>query len=108
MHRYLSLLRRRIRLTFDFVPRLWGTIVSNLSFMSHFRYTAHYRSERAGLYVARYAEILESLADQGSFTYAPAAPILETNVDARRFERESWPVADGIEATRITRTALPR
>lgn len=88
---------------FDFSLKHWGTIVSNLSFSSHFVYAQRYDPSRVPRYMKRYGKILDSLAVEGAFVYAPGVEILEKEIDARNFAVEKWPVSAQHSVTKVTK-----
>jgi hypothetical protein len=64
-------------LEFEYGNHRWGTIISNLSFSSHF---LHHFSQKDGLdisYAKVYMEILKSLVTGGTWIYAPSVTYIE-------------------------------
>jgi hypothetical protein len=64
-------------LDFKYGNHRWGTIISNISFSSHF---LHHSSQNDGLdisYAKIYMEILKSLVTGGIWIYAPSVPYIE-------------------------------
>jgi hypothetical protein len=81
----------------------WGTVTANLSFANHLRFAERYEPRSLPRYRERYHDILDSLAPEGSFVYAPAARILEEGVDRNRFAVEEWDTPAGHQVARVTK-----
>ncbi|WMJ81650.1 class I SAM-dependent methyltransferase [Clostridium sp. MB40-C1] len=62
---------------FDYGVSKWGTIISNLSFCSHFLYHHLQNDELANTYAYKFMEILNSLKIGGTWIYAPSIPFFE-------------------------------
>jgi len=68
-----------------FRPGYWGTLISNLSFSSHFL-NSHLRSDGSHVgYATKYMEILNSLQVGGRYHYAPGIPFIERFLPTDRF-----------------------
>ena len=77
-------------LEYNFGISKWGTIVSNISFSSHF-INHHLREDgKHSEFAMVYMRILNSLIDGGSFYYAPAIPFIEDHLQSSQYyvERE--------------------
>ena len=63
----------------------WGTLISNLSFSSHFIHN-HLRADGKHMeYARKYMELLAALAPGGRYHYAPGLPFIERYLPADRF-----------------------
>jgi hypothetical protein len=89
-------------LNFDFQPHTWGTIISSLTFASHF--TEHYQQKDGQyiLYARKYMDMLNSLKMQGSFCYAPGLPFIEAYLPKEKYKTENHRVSEEFSCTRIT------
>lgn len=81
-------------LDFNFKPKEWGTIISNLGFSNHFNHH-HLRNDGSYIdYAKKYMEILYSLKIGGSFYYAPNASFIEKYLDPDQFKIEYKSITD--------------
>ncbi|MCR6639974.1 MAG: hypothetical protein NVV82_13565 [Sporocytophaga sp.] len=88
---------------FELKPDTWGTIISNLSFSSHF-FNNHLRADGSFLeYAEKYMEILQSLKRGGSYHYAPSLPFIEEHLDKKTYKVERKIINKNYERTIITR-----
>jgi SAM-dependent methyltransferase len=72
---------------FPFGQKQWGTIISHMSFSTHFLHH-HNRPQAAGArcYAERYMEVLRALRSGGVFAYAPGLPFIERLLARERFQ----------------------
>lgn len=88
---------------YKFKPEKWGTILSNLSFASHF-INNHLRDDgNHAEYASKYMEILNSLKIDGKFHYAPGISFIENLLPPEKFTINSKKLNDFCERTVITR-----
>ena len=90
---------------YEFESKEWGTVVSNQALSNHAAFARSYRPSELPTYRALFQRVLESLAVGGTFTIAPADPLLEATVDPAVHHTESWLVAGRHRITRATRSA---
>jgi hypothetical protein len=90
-------------LSYSFGSGMWGTIIANLSFSSHYAYVRRYDPDQTGTYSQKYAEILESLKPGGLFVYAPGAAELECQIDLGKYHIERTKLISGYEAVQVIR-----
>lgn len=88
---------------FEFKPDSWGTIISNLSFTSHFL-NNHLREDGKFMqYAQKYMEILQSLKQGGSYHYAPSLPFIEEHLDKKTYKVDRKIINKDHHRTIITR-----
>ncbi len=90
-------------LEFMYGDQKWGTIISHLSFSSHF---LHHFLQNDGidlLYAGTYMKILKSLAAGGRWIYTPSIPFIENLLPQSEYHVNRTPVDRGINKTVITR-----
>jgi hypothetical protein len=90
---------------FDFAPEpaSWGTIISNLSFSSHFL-NNHLRDDgRYREFATKYMELLNALKPGGRWHYAPSLPFIEAHLPGDRFAIERARITDEYERTVVRR-----
>jgi hypothetical protein len=88
---------------YKFKPESWGTIISNLSFSSHFL-NNHLRADGLFIeYAQKYMEILKSLKKGGSFHYAPSLPFIEEHLDKKCYQVNRTTIDKDYQRTIITR-----
>ncbi len=82
-------------LEFSYGHKKWGTIISHLSFSSHF---LHHFLQNDGLdicYAQTYMKILESLVPGGSWIYTPDVPFMENLLPLEEYDiNRKWISAD--------------
>ena len=88
---------------FEFKQNTWGTIISNLSFTSHFINNHHRKGSNYQEYAQKYMEIINSLKVNGTYYYAPALPMIEPYLPTNKFHLENWKINDTISTTRLSR-----
>lgn len=81
----------------------WQTIISNLSFSSHFKAAMHRKDGTEKIFFKTYMNILESLKIGGCWLYAPSLPEIEINLPDDKFEIETFPVNNNDNMTSIKR-----
>ncbi|MBO9702189.1 MAG: hypothetical protein J7604_18410 [Sporocytophaga sp.] len=88
---------------YEFKPDSWGTIISNLSFTSHFL-NNHLREDGFYLeYAQKYMEILQSLKQGGAYHYAPSLPFIEEHLDKKRYRVDRKNINTDHQRTIVTR-----
>ena len=90
-------------LEYDFGNKKWGTIISNLGFSNHFM---HHHLREDGEYITyakKYMEILNSLAVNGSFHYAPDLPFIEEYLSADSYRINKKELEQDYRSSVITR-----
>ncbi len=90
-------------LEFDFGVNRWGTVISNLSFSSHFLYHHLQSEEIANQYAHTYMKILNSVKTGGTWIYAPAIPFFENLLPSRQYAVERTRIDDNFCKTIITK-----
>ena len=88
-------------LEFEYGNHRWGTIISNLSFSSHF---LHHFSQKDGLdisYAKVYMEILKSLVTGGTWIYAPSITYIENLLPDNKYLVSQSPIDTGSYKTVI-------
>ena len=88
-------------LEFEYGNHRWGTIISNLSFSSHF---LHHFSQKDGLdisYAKVYMEILKSLVTGGTWIYAPSVTYIENLLPDNKYLVSQSPIDTGSYKTVI-------
>ena len=88
-------------LEFEYGNQRWGTIISNLSFSSHF---LHHFSQKDGLdisYAKVYMEILKSLVTGGTWIYAPSITYIENLLPDNKYLVSQSPIDTGSYKTVI-------
>lgn len=88
---------------YDYGFQKWNTIISNLSFTSHFLYHHLQEEEIANLYASTYMNILASLQKQGQWIYAPSIPFFEELLPEHLFQIERTPIHQDFSKTVITK-----
>lgn len=88
---------------FDYENEKWNTIISNLSFTSHFLYHHLHDEELANQYASTYMEILQSLKKNGKWVYAPSIPFFEKLLPANLYKVEINPIHKDFSKTIITK-----
>lgn len=90
-------------LEFIYGHQKWGTIISHLSFSSHF---LHHFLQNDGidlLYAETYMKILKSLATGGRWIYIPSVPFMENLLPQSEYCINLTPVDKGFSKTVITK-----
>jgi len=90
-------------LEFIYGQQKWGTIISHLSFSSHF---LHHFLQNDGidiLYAGTYMKILKSLVAGGRWIYTPSVPFIENLLPQSEYHVNRTLVDRGINKTVITR-----
>jgi hypothetical protein len=90
-------------LEFIYGDQKWGTIISHLSFTSHF---LHHFLQNDGidiLYAGTYMKILKSLAAGGRWIYTPSVPFIENLLPQSEYHVNRTLVDRGINKTVITK-----
>ncbi|WP_051313129.1 hypothetical protein [Sporocytophaga myxococcoides] len=88
---------------FEFKPGNWGTIISNLSFSSHFL-NNHLREDGKFMeYAQKYMEILHSLKQGGTYHYAPSLPFIEEHLDKKTYKVDRKIINKDYQRTIITK-----
>ncbi|PPK83236.1 hypothetical protein BXY41_101299 [Lacrimispora xylanisolvens] len=88
-------------LEFEYGNQRWGTIISNLSFSSHF---LHHFSQKDGLdisYAKVYMKILKSLVTGGTWIYAPSITYFENLLPDNKYLVSQSPIDTGSYKTVI-------
>ena len=72
-------------LTFHYGMEMWGTVISNLSFSSHF--LSHHEADDGTnlIFADAYRGILAGLKPGGRFVYAPSLPFMEEVLDGESY-----------------------
>ncbi len=86
---------------FEFKERTWGTIISNMSFSNHLRYSLIYDRKKYQSMIKKLKELLNSLKREGEFIYAPAEPVSELKYIDSRFEKLNCKISDSHQFTKI-------
>ena len=73
---------------FEYGSREWGTILANMSYTNHMRYHLVHGTSRRDAYIDTYDRICSSLAEGGSFHYAPCVPEAESLLNTDEFSVE--------------------
>ncbi len=81
----------------------WNTIISNLSFTSHFLYHHLENEEIANRYASTYMNILASLKKQGQWIYAPSIPFFEELLPNHLYQVERTSIHKDFSKTVITK-----
>ncbi len=88
---------------FNYGKEKWGTIISNLSFTSHFLYHHLQEEDIANQYAATYMRILRSLKKHGQWIYAPSIPFFEELLPKHIYQIERTPIHSDFSKTVITK-----
>jgi hypothetical protein len=88
---------------YKFEPEKWGTILSNLSFASHFINNNLRGDGNHAEYASKYMEILSSLKPGGKFHYAPGISFIEKFLPTEKYNVESVMLNEYCDRTIITR-----
>lgn len=88
---------------FDYGSNQWNTIISNLSFTSHFLYHHLQNEEIANQYASTYMKILDSLTKNGQWIYAPSIDFFEGLLPKERYQIERTPIHKDFSKTVITK-----
>lgn len=80
-----------------------STVISNLSFTSHFLYHHLHDEEIANQYAATYMDILASLKKNGQWIYAPSIPFFEDLLPKHLYQIERSPIHKDFSKTVITK-----
>ncbi len=91
---------------YDYGTGRWGTVVSNLSFVSHLGFTRRFNPSGMDRYLDTGRRILSSLAPGGAFVFAPADELLEETAARDGYRVESWHIPGGFRAARIIRALM--
>lgn len=91
---------------YDYGTGCWGTVVSNLSFVSHLSYTRRFDPSGVDRYLDAGRRILSSLAPGGAFVFAPADELLEETAAREGYRVESWHIPGGFRAAGIVREVM--
>lgn len=88
---------------FEYGINKWGTIISNLSFCSHYLHNYSNNYDLLSQYEETYEKILNSLNKGGIWIYAPSLPFIEDKLDKNKYIVERNIVVDGVYRTKITK-----
>lgn len=88
---------------FDYGKEKWNTIISNLSFTSHFLYHHIHDEDIANQYASTYMEILSSLKKKAQWVYAPSIPFFEDLLPKNLYKVERSPIHKDFSKTVITK-----
>lgn len=88
---------------FNYGSMKWNTIISNLSFTSHFLYHHLENEEIANRYASTYMNILASLKKQGQWIYAPSIPFFEELLPNHLYQVERTSIHKDFSKTVITK-----
>jgi hypothetical protein len=90
-------------LEYNFGIEKWGTVISNISFSSHFTNHYFFNDNLTDNYTKTYLKILKSLKTGGKFIYAPAIFFIEKHLTNTKFKIENEKIDDVFYKTTITR-----
>jgi len=90
-------------LDFEFKPKHWGTLVSNLSFALHFTNHNLRKDSDYIAYSKKYMEILNSLIVGGSFYYAPSLPFIEVYLPPNKFNVVNYMINENFSSSVVKR-----
>ena len=87
--------------TYPYGTQKWGTLISNLSFASHFLHHHLNNNDLANDYATTYMKILESLKTGGQWHYTPSLPFFEDLLPSKYLIKRT-PLGKGFYKTTIT------
>ncbi|WP_101772489.1 methyltransferase domain-containing protein [Peptostreptococcus faecalis] len=88
---------------FKYGVNKWGTIISNLSFCSHFLHHHLNNSNLIEIYAITYMKIINSLKLGGAFIYAPSLPFIEDLLPKDKYFTSKHEVYNKVNCTTIIR-----
>jgi hypothetical protein len=94
-------LRKSNWFEFNYGVQRWQTIISNLSFSSHFKAALCRNDGTHERFLKTYFDILKSLKQGGRWLYAPSLPEIEIKLSNEEYEIETFPVNDKDTMTSI-------
>lgn len=90
-------------LEYNYGHKKWSTIISNLSFTSHFIYHHQRNTELCSSYAKTYMAILDALKQKGQWIYGPSVPFIEDCLPEERFLVTRHPLPNNFFKTTITK-----